>query len=297
MKILRHHVIALRNELARKLSSRKRKVFKKPAAWLYPDLIQKRYSNELSRDIGKVWMNIIEQQVFPALPAIMEDMSIKFDSEMELVVDKTRGMFISVINAKAPQAAGKFARETSKFNQQQGEKVIKSATSADIPLLLPANTEDAVMRQFISENVRLIKGLADDVAKKLEERTYSGVRKGYNAKELQKSIQYRFGIDSSIFKTIKTRMELIAEDQIGKLNGQLTQLRQEIIGVTKYTWRTMGDERVRGNPRGFYPSARPSHWDREGKVYKWAKPPIDGHPGTPIRCRCYAEPVLEDLTK
>jgi uncharacterized protein with gpF-like domain len=52
---------------------------------------------------------------------------------------------------------------------------------------------------------------------------------------------------------------------------------------------------VRGNPAGLYPHAKYSHHHREGKTYRDSKPPPDGHPGEPIRCRCWREPVFEDI--
>jgi uncharacterized protein with gpF-like domain len=36
-------------------------------------------------------------------------------------------------------------------------------------------------------------------------------------------------------------------------------------------------------------------------VFEWKNPPVSGtngeklHPGMPIRCRCYAEPILDDI--
>lgn len=65
------------------------------------------------------------------------------------------------------------------------------------------------------------------------------------------------------------------------------------LGIKKYRWRHSRDERVRGNPGGKYPKARPSHWAREGKIYSWNDPPPGGHPGMDYQCRCTAEPVFE----
>jgi SPP1 gp7 family putative phage head morphogenesis protein len=77
---------------------------------------------------------------------------------------------------------------------------------------------------------------------------------------------------------------LIARDQTSKLNGNLTRLRQEEIGVTRYKWSTAGDERV-----------RPTHRANEGKIFEWANPPKTGHPSHEINCRCVAIPLLDDV--
>jgi SPP1 gp7 family putative phage head morphogenesis protein len=86
----------------------------------------------------------------------------------------------------------------------------------------------------------------------------------------------------------ESRANLIARDQVGKLFGQLNEKRQTELGVTGYVWRTVHDNRV-----------RELHEDRDGQHFDWNDPPEetpdDGHPGTPIQCRCYAEPDLTEI--
>ena len=53
--------------------------------------------------------------------------------------------------------------------------------------------------------------------------------------------------------------------------------------TTHYTWRTAGDDRVRG-----------THAARNGQVFSWADPPEHGHPGTEPNCRCWPEPYYGD---
>jgi SPP1 gp7 family putative phage head morphogenesis protein len=93
---------------------------------------------------------------------------------------------------------------------------------------------------------------------------------------------------------------LIARDQIGKLNGQVTQTTQRLAGVTEYVWVTSDDERVRGTPGGRYPKAKPSHFALDGETFRWDQPPMSGpgtqrrNPGEPIQCRCWGDPKLPD---
>ena len=47
-----------------------------------------------------------------------------------------------------------------------------------------------------------------------------------------------------------------------------------------YTWRTVGDGKVRG-----------THRLREGRRFLWDDPPEGGHPGEDFGCRCWAEPL------
>lgn len=75
---------------------------------------------------------------------------------------------------------------------------------------------------------------------------------------------------------------LIAHDQVNKLNGRLNQTRQEAAGITEFTWRTQGDDRV-----------REEHEAINGQQFSWAEgAPSIGLPGEPVNCRCHAEPVI-----
>jgi SPP1 gp7 family putative phage head morphogenesis protein len=53
--------------------------------------------------------------------------------------------------------------------------------------------------------------------------------------------------------------------------------------TTHYTWRTVGDDRVRD-----------THAALNGQVFSWADPPAHGHPGTEPNCRCWPEPYYGD---
>lgn len=92
------------------------------------------------------------------------------------------------------------------------------------------------------------------------------------------------------------RAKVIARDQTSKLTASLNEHRQSAVGIEEYVWRTVKDERVVGRPGGVSPVGNPKHMDhyhREGKTFRWDNPPSDGHPGYPIQCRCWAEPVID----
>lgn len=130
---------------------------------------------------------------------------------------------------------------------------------------------------FTSENVRLITSIPENLLTNVEGIISRGARRGRRASEMAKEIRERF-------KVTENRAKLIARDQVSKLNGELTQLRQTSLGIRKYIWRTALDERVRDE-----------HAEREGREFLWSQPPSDGHPGEPINCRCTAEPVIAEL--
>lgn len=105
-------------------------------------------------------------------------------------------------------------------------------------------------------------------------------------------ISYIGSIESMTYERAKT----IAVDQTNKMHSMVTQARQTALGIEEYIWRTARDQRVVGTPGGLYPSPTKlhgNHYAREGKVFRWDEPPDDGHPGWAIRCRCYAEPIID----
>jgi SPP1 gp7 family putative phage head morphogenesis protein len=171
-------------------------------------------------------------------------------------------------------------------NQRRFNEGVRSALGIDLGNVIQAEGIGTTIDAAVLRNVQLIRGLTDDVARRLAAKLLDGLTRGLNNREIEKIITTEFGI-------ARRRAKLIARDQAASFNGDLNRIRQQALGVTEYVWSTSLDERVRGNPDGKYPNARPSHWDREGKTFKWSNPPSDGHPGQPINCRCTARAVIE----
>lgn len=153
-------------------------------------------------------------------------------------------------------------------------------------------------------NRKLVTSLVGEHLSRMETMVLEAVQTGKRPEELTLDI-LKANKGMSV-----TRAKLIARDQIGKLLSILTEKRSREIGLDTYVWKTALDERVRGNPRGRYPTARPSHWGAEGKVGIYGKGdvwlvagkevprgPNDplGAPGSPISCRCNAASRYEDL--
>lgn len=151
------------------------------------------------------------------------------------------------------------------------------------------------------ENAALVKNIGDDYIDKITTAVFEGVSKGLRASEIQKDIEKLEGITEK-------RAKFIAVDQVHKMNTAINQSRYDQLGVRRYIWRTMKDERVRGKPEtgkgrknkkgisgtigGLYPKAKPSHVAREGEIFSLSSPPEGGHPGEDYGCRCWMEPIL-----
>lgn len=145
---------------------------------------------------------------------------------------------------------------------------------------------------FRDRNVKLIRSLANDQIKVIRETLGEAEQKAWRVEVLRSKIQEDFGVT-------KSKADLLARDQVLKLNGQITQTRQQGAGIEEYLWTTSRDERVRGTPGGKWPSGL--HYDLDGTRQRWDTPPIisedgrTGHPGEDYQCRCTAFPILAEL--
>lgn len=193
-----------------------------------------------------------------------------------------KAQFDTTVKKAAPGLIAQgFADETVTFASKASAEVFRGVVEID------AGDLDVPTTQWTKDNARLIVRLADDLYDGIAKVIEDGWISGTPTPKIAGEVAGRFGIADR-------RAKLIARDQIGSLNARVTEKRQADLGISEYTWRNVGDERVRGRPDGLYPRAKYSHWAREGEVFSWSKPPPDGHPGRPIACRCYAEPVLPD---
>jgi SPP1 gp7 family putative phage head morphogenesis protein len=194
--------------------------------------------------------------------------------------------------------------QVSDQNKKQWHKFSKKLLGIEFVTDEPWETE--TIKSWGDTNLGLIKGLGDDYVKRINTIVSEGVQFGRTSQSIRKEIR-------KVNKDInKTRANLIARDQVGKLNGQLTKRRQQDAGLDWYIWSTAQDERVRGNPTGKYPKAVPSHFIMNGKVCKWndntvysddggktwkkrtGKMPI-AIPGEEIQCRCTALAFFADI--
>lgn len=267
------------------LSANKGKLkIKKPKKWLYPMAAERSYIKELLKINEEFWKSV-KINLIPTIPMLVADAqstrgdSHKHDSswidQLKQIVEKTYFDFQKIIREPTIKAITKEqAEKISLMNKIQFVKVIQSAVS--INPITAENWLEPQMKAFQSQNTDLITKLSREQRDRVENTLYTNLRAGKGVKEITKQLQKdkEFG---------KNRSKLIARDQTNKFNGQLAQLRQTELGIETYIWTTSRDERVRA-----------SHRALDGKVIKWTNPPPEGHAGNPIRCRCIAQPIIND---
>ena len=170
-----------------------------------------------------------------------------------------------------------FAEDISEHGRRQIIRLTKAQYGEEYARAEPWLAD--MLRAWEAQNLSLIRSIPERYVQDLEGTVIRAINEGQSATDLAATIK------STYDKPVK-RADLIAQDQIGKLHSQLAQARQQAIGVKEYVWRGILDARE-----------RPEHRAREGKTFTWSNPPSDGHPGSPIRCRCYGQPVFPPRDK
>jgi hypothetical protein len=192
---------------------------------------------------------------------------------------------------------GNIADTVYDFNEGQYEKSAKAALGIEFPV-----GEDwwpDARDTWRDRNYDLIRSDLKRYVSQVNDLTERAVTSGWSLSEMTRQMM---AVDS---KMSEGRARFVARDQIGKLNGHITQRRMESAGLSMYIWSTSGDERVRGDPGGFFPNADSSHYAMDGLLCRWDDPTVysdDGgktwrdrpsgavklHPGDDYQCRCTA---------
>jgi hypothetical protein len=294
----------------------------KSTNWLYPWATERRYSATI-----RVWLRPLRDYIRAYLKA-NEEAILKGDS-----ADKTErkdtvpgGSFRRMINSlngwldlylppldesgtltNPPviyAGLGKIADTMNKFNSKQWDKAAKESLGVEFSIY--EEWWPNLKETWVRENYAKISSSAKDYIGKVNRQVENAITNGWSVGQLTQAIMK---ISRNITDTDAARL---ARDQIGKLNGQVTQARMEAVGLDMYVWSTSGDERVRGDPGGLYPNARPSHYAMDGRLCQWDNPTVyseDGgkhwiprhsdwvqlHPGYDYNCRCTALSYWNEL--
>jgi SPP1 gp7 family putative phage head morphogenesis protein len=247
-----------------------------------------RYSKGLQADVNRVLMPRIDDIILQykvetrtdswidTLDALMAELARLALTALGSVVTKLPGMFSAV----------------SKFNEGQFKLVVKANTGLPLPPVMPGAPSSSILGVnvfrsepflkpladgWISENTALIKYMPTRLHPEMEGIIRRGTMNGQSVKDIKNHIKDRYGVTDH-------RAKLIAQDQTLKLNSDLTRYRLQSVGVEEYIWRSVQDSRV-----------RPEHADRNGNTYSFKDGAGGEHPGQPVRCRCRAEAIWNEV--
>lgn len=259
---------------------KRKRLRKKPPRQRMPVKIELEQKQKLRKMLEHL-RSLVKEILLPALPRFVREDAFEFArfdataDELEKIIGGIKLRFGQQYPAsKIKKMATEYAKDLNYYNGAEMDRVFQSVLGIDAATI-PSLAEHLDL--FIKENVRLISSLSDDALDQIEGIVSRGARSGARAEAMSEQIMQRVDVSES-------RANLIARDQANKLYGDLTQLRQTETGVTRYTWRTSLDERV-----------REEHQLLEGTEQSWDDPPPPGHPGQDYQCRCTAEPIISDV--
>jgi SPP1 gp7 family putative phage head morphogenesis protein len=182
----------------------------------------------------------------------------------------TREVEQYTIGVNIPKILGPAGERINVTNQKAQVRI---SNSLGLRAVQPGTQLAAAAKAWTDTNAALIVSQPAEVAARVQALVAEMVPAGARWETIAKRLVEEEGI-------AQRRANLIARDQTSKYNADLTRIRQTGCGITHYEWRGTMDARE-----------RPSHVALQGMVFAWDKPPIIGHPGEPIQCRCQAIPV------
>jgi len=203
------------------------------------------------------------------------------DRARELIEKAAARATQTVSERELAEVARQFGMRTSDFQRVQLDRQVRQAVG--VPLSSVEKPTVDRIPGFVRENVDLIKTVPKRYFESVKDVTSQAFEKGWTVDKLSEEISSRGDVAESDARRI-------ARDQIGKLNAEVNQDRQQALGVTSYIWRGVLDVRERD-----------SHVAFEGRRFEWngdAPIGVSGQviqPGYEICCRCHAEPALDDI--
>lgn len=254
---------------------------------------------KLYRSIVDSQLEYLAQKAYVQKPVQVGTKTDAWPDDLELLMQQLNVNVASTIEDIETTALN-IGQKTSDWNNAQWRRIMISVMGVDLFTQEPWLVDQ--IRSFAKQNVGLIKDLSTQTVASVNQAITDGFQRGMRIETIRKEILSKSKLDPGRFKKSANRAKLIARDQVAKMNGQLTQLRQEEIGVARYTWRSSFDERV-----------RQSHKNMNGKICRWddatvvlgsnkktwiQRSSINGvnkHPGQDYQCRCTPEPMFEDL--
>lgn len=285
------------------------KKLKKPPNWLIPFTAERHY-RAILYDFTLEIRKVVSEVLLPRIPAMLLSATLPYpdpvytDSYDNKLIRKddfidflntTMAQILLLLQPKQQQTIQKAARigaEIAIFNQAQYEKTVNSVLGVDVFLEEPWLKNQ--LELFANQNAQLITNMTDNEMYRVSGIVQRGLQEGVTYDSIADDIEKSFGIT-------RRHAKLIARDQTTKLNGSLTKLRQQELGITTFRWQTSNDERVRESHRVM--NGRVCRWDdptvwldeSTGKWVKRSETATKNFTSQDVNCRCVPIPIIEGL--
>jgi SPP1 gp7 family putative phage head morphogenesis protein len=259
-------------------AAQKRKVPPRP---VHPMRIEEEYAGAILRLVHR--SGDVYAELRSAMPRLLSHAAADFArhdaGELDIarrLLNEAKDKLGRVVSPDdAAKLAALYGNRTSIAQRTQLAKELKASLGVDVSI--DESRTRSLMQLFTAENAQQIGSIPVRQHEDIANLTMRAFTKRMSPETFAEEIR-------KIADVSEGKARQIARDQIGTLNGQLTEQRQRDLGIVAYFWRTRRDQFV-----------RPEHRRREGVRFEWDNPPKDGHPGIPFGCRCAAESDLSGV--
>jgi SPP1 gp7 family putative phage head morphogenesis protein len=277
----RAYPFGIENELYRKL-----KGFFKPLTDYVNKYLDENLESLLRGDSTEIRLDTMPGDSFRNIIYNLENwLSVYMPDISDLPEDSNNNVILTSL--------GKTADEAKKFGDKEFTRIIEKGIHVTPPISSPW-WED-MKNSWAEDNYTLITSNAKKYVSQINTFTEQAIVNGLSPAKLKEQIKKATeGLSDKHCK-------LLARDQMGKLNGQITEAQMQEVGLDLYVWSTSYDDRVRD-----------SHALMEGLLCRWddasvcsydngktwvARPSgaVDLHPGQDIQCRCVALSFYPEL--
>lgn len=254
--------------------------------WKYPLSLERTYAKQLVAHVQRV-ISVVKAFV-PEMRDTILRYAVKLDADEEntaanahiaIVVDQIRRACESSESMRS--IVQRMFEQVGRYNDREFKACIRGVLGYIPPDFSPQDMK--VLKDiWVQHNLDLITSIDDETMNRIRNRMAERIIENVDSASLTKNL---ISDIEEIAGVSVRRAALIGSDQVGKLNGRISQYNQQHAGIDEYRWSSCRDDRV-----------RPLHRYLDGKIFSWSDPPSEGHPGQPIRCRCVAIPII-DLEK
>ena len=192
--------------------------------------------------------------------------------------------------AKVERAYRMSGKTAMKHSIQDWDDQVSDALNMHVNKEWYSEHMEDMVGNWIRQNVSKIQSIPSEYLTEVE----NIIRWGYETRQPKVNVYRRL---EKLIGLSKSKALMIARDQLGTLNYQMTRFEAESAGCSKYIWMTKRDNRVRD-----------SHKALHGTVQSWNNPPPMWYmtksrgivytgrycnPGEDYGCRCRAKPVFD----
>jgi len=231
----------LKSQLAyRAANLGRRGLRRKPPRLNFPDGLSRDYARYILSVIKAIEFDVFTDLIerLPEIAAQARMDGIRADDWIDDIDSIMAGIRVSAQGrlALVQQRAMDFGNNAANYNKGQFQAVAQRVLGVD--LFTADRRLGTLVKAFASENAGLIQSIPEKMLSEVEGIVQRGLRGGIDTREITADIFGRFEVSES-------RAQLIARDQIAKINADITEMRQKELGIEEYEWMTSRDERVR----------------------------------------------------